>query len=657
MCAVHADRHPRQREGRPSTGQVIPTVMLADLVSGGGCVAEGSDANNPLARFSRAVLDSTHQRDVAGSSQEHELASIAGLSQPGIVAEMGPSEAAFMQAYEGGLPLQLAWEQAAASGDVAAANQISMLAAQQAQSAEMMQAEAAWRDAEHAMQIMQGESSLTVDGRTAGNLPHSTMHHLPPMHHPPMLHPHMMPPPMIPPPMMMMNARAPQALQPHTTVEPGPISRERVRELDEAHEAAWSKLAAQAAPSTAVEVVPPSTDLEAAYIETLSRAMGPGSASVQHAQQASMFATEGQQQTEAFGNSFEQMEKVWRELSLSEREAGAIDGGSTVDLDSIWETLRGGDYDASAWASAWESAISTDTTTDAPYRFHEQNAYDGGSDLLARGTALFERGELREAVLALEAAIKADPENTVAWQTLGQAHADADDDGQAIACLRRAVEADPHNLDALLALGVSYTNELDQTRALHHLQLWLESHPDFAELSADGVDAATVGGPFALQRRVTDLFLRAVKLAPENADLHAVLGVLYNLSRSYPDAIGAFEAALRLRPADYSLWNKLGATQANAMSCTEALPCYIKALQLKPQYVRALSNLGISYGNVNDYTSAAQCYLKALSLNPEATHVWGYLTMTFTSMGRPDLVDKAAAADHTAFAADFDFQD
>ena len=91
------------------------------------------------------------------------------------------------------------------------------------------------------------------------------------------------------------------------------------------------------------------------------------------------------------------------------------------------------------------------------------------------------------------------------------------------------------------------------------------------------------------------------------------------------------------------------------MNCEAAVPCYVHALELKPEYVRALSNLGISYGNMKSYEAAASCYLKALSLNPDARHIWSYLTMTFTSMNRADLVEKATHADHSLFRSDFDF--
>ena len=398
----------------------------------------------------------------------------------------------------------------------------------------------------------------------------------------------------------------------------------------------------------------------------------------------------------------EGMMQAWHEAL---REDGIE--SSLPEMEALWAALKGGEH--GGFEAAWDPSLLEAGYDD--YAFAPVNPFVGKEvpgGLLALGTELFARGELSQAVLALEAAVQRSPDDSIAWQTLGQAHADSDEDSRAIGCLRRAVSSDPHNLEALLALGVSYTNELDQSRALHHLQHWLESHPDFASLGL-AVEPAAKANPFRLQQQaprqhghrmgtawaprggtawarwrctacalharcmctacalhvhcmctaytlqVTDNFARAVTHAPANADLHAVLGVLYNLSRDYPAAVAAFEAALQLRPTDYSLWNKLGATQANSMECAKALPCYVNALELKPQYVRALSNLGISYSNMMSYDAAGSCYLKALSLNPEAKHIWSYLGMTLTSMGRPDLVDKVVGQNVEAFRGDFDF--
>lgn len=74
--------------------------------------------------------------------------------------------------------------------------------------------------------------------------------------------------------------------------------------------------------------------------------------------------------------------------------------------------------------------------------------------------------------------------------------------------------------------------------------------------------------------QVVRLFNDAAQMSPEDADVHIVLGVLYNLSREYDKAIASFQTALKLKPRDYSLWNKLGATQANSVQSADAILAY-----------------------------------------------------------------------------------
>lgn len=91
---------------------------------------------------------------------------------------------------------------------------------------------------------------------------------------------------------------------------------------------------------------------------------------------------------------------------------------------------------------------------------------------------------ITESILALEAEVHRNPQNSKAWQYLGQAHAENDKDTQAITCLARAVEVDPQNLEALAALAVSYTNDFNREKALDVLETWLQRHPDYNAIPA-----------------------------------------------------------------------------------------------------------------------------------------------------------------------------
>lgn len=299
-----------------------------------------------------------------------------------------------------------------------------------------------------------------------------------------------------------------------------------------------------------------------------------------------------------------------------------------------------GDSSADAWANAYDEYLNEQVAakqqSDASrgvYVFSDMNPYVGHPNPLKEGQDLFRKGLLSEAVLALEAEVLKNPDNAEGWRLLGIAHAENDDDQQAIAAMMRAQEADPTNLEVLLALGVSHTNELEQAAALKYLYGWLRNHPKYGTLTTPELAESLYYAD------VARLFNEAAQISPDDADVHIVLGVLYNLSREYDKAIASFQTALKLKPQDYSLWNKLGATQANSVRSADAILAYQQALDLKPNYVRAWANMGISYANQGMYEQSIRYYVRALAMNPKADNAWQYLRISLSCASRNDMLE------------------
>ncbi|KAL9998864.1 putative tetratricopeptide-like helical domain superfamily [Helianthus debilis subsp. tardiflorus] len=298
-----------------------------------------------------------------------------------------------------------------------------------------------------------------------------------------------------------------------------------------------------------------------------------------------------------------------------------------------------GDDTAENWASAYDEYVNEQTvlkqksdSSRGVYVFSDLNPYVGHPEPLKEGQELFRKGLLSEAVLALEAEVLKNPDNAEGWRLLGVAHAENDDDQQAIASMMRAHEADPTNLEVLLALGVSHTNELEQQAALKYLYSWLRNHPVYGKIAPPELSDSLYYAD------VARTFNEAAQMSPEDADVHIVLGVLYNLSREYDRAIESFQTALKLKPRDYSLWNKLGATQANSVQSADAIYAYQHALDLKPNYVRAWANMGISYANQGMYEDSIRYYVRALAMNPKADNAWQYLRISLSCASREDMM-------------------
>jgi len=325
----------------------------------------------------------------------------------------------------------------------------------------------------------------------------------------------------------------------------------------------------------------------------------------------------------------------------------------------------------------------------------EENTYDADSEALKKGIQLFNQGNLTEAIAALEAAVRQNPKNPLAWTKLGIAQAENDQDSLAIKALKKGIEtatlggaglaghagggttastagtgeagtgAAPDAtgvlLEAYLSLAVSYTNEFLPKNTVEALWNWLVNNPNYNQFMKTNSISLVENDPDENQRRMESLLISVAKQAPPNQldpNIHAALGLLYNLTFEYDKAIACFKAALTQRPEDYQLWNKLGATTANCPQgrerADEAIDAYFRALSKKPSYTRARSNLGISYMAIGDYAEAAKCFLGALTIN-NSYHLWDNLRTALNSLGRHDLVVLCMKKDPELFRKFFDF--
>ncbi|KEG07961.1 putative peroxisome targeting signal 1 receptor [Trypanosoma grayi] len=320
------------------------------------------------------------------------------------------------------------------------------------------------------------------------------------------------------------------------------------------------------------------------------------------------------------------------------------------------------------------------------YPFEPNNPYLYHDNPMEEGREMLQLANLAEAALAFEAVCQKEPNSLEGWRLLGTTQAENEKDGLAIIALNNARRVDPKDTAVHAALAVSHTNEHNVQAALQSLRAWLLSHPQYEQLGSvnlqdgaapteaisDDMDVADEEFFFAAPSEYRDcrtLLNAAVEMNPGDAQLHASLGVLHNLSHRYEMAAANFRRAVELRPDGAELWNKLGATLANGNKPEEALVAYNRALDINPGYVRAMYNMAVSYSNMQQYAAAAKQITRAIAVQAGGTNpqgdssrqatrgLWDLLRMSLNLMERPDLVEASWQQDVAPFLKEFGMED
>lgn len=295
------------------------------------------------------------------------------------------------------------------------------------------------------------------------------------------------------------------------------------------------------------------------------------------------------------------------------------------------------------------------------YQFEEKNEFLNNPKAYEIGCRLMEGGaKLSEAALAFEAAVQDNAKHVDAWLKLGQVQIQNEKELQGITALENCLLLDNRNQTALMSLAISYVNEGYDNAAFKTFENWIETkYPEIVSKARMENPNDTSDDRYSLNKRITNLFLKAAQLSPSgvniDADVQTGLGVLFYSMEEYDKTLDCFQAAIRCNPNDALSWNRLGASYANSNRPEQAIEAYSKALQLNPNFVRARYNLGVSFINMGMYNDAVDHLLTGLSMHEvedpdngqmlvgdteQSSNLIETLKRAFLAMDRRDLIDK-----------------
>jgi len=155
------------------------------------------------------------------------------------------------------------------------------------------------------------------------------------------------------------------------------------------------------------------------------------------------------------------------------------------------------------------------------------------------------RGRTEEAIGWYEQALRVEPQNGSARNSLAVALLEENRIDDAVAQLREALRVDPANRNARYNLARALTARGDLDAAAGEYRAFLKQTPD------DGAAQKELASVLLAEHRYDDAlvsFAAAARLKPDDADVQTNLGGLLAMHGRLPEAIAAFERALRIDP-------------------------------------------------------------------------------------------------------------
>jgi len=222
-------------------------------------------------------------------------------------------------------------------------------------------------------------------------------------------------------------------------------------------------------------------------------------------------------------------------------------------------------------------------------------------------------------------AVELEPGDIAALYNLGALYGEQlGQDLQAEKCFLKVLEIDADHIASHFKLATLYERkEATYGKAQHHYQQILLSHPK--DLTALRCLAYLYYEKMARYEDARQVFVEAISVAPEDADLHYRFGCLLWYDLSEGDlGISHLQRATQLAPDIELGWASLGeAIAATSGDYESAEECFLKALELEPDYFWVHAHYGVMLTEeMGRHDDAAKHLQMAVEIEPD--YAWGW---------------------------------
>jgi tetratricopeptide (TPR) repeat protein len=237
-----------------------------------------------------------------------------------------------------------------------------------------------------------------------------------------------------------------------------------------------------------------------------------------------------------------------------------------------------------------------------------------GGVLLVLGIATWQRVWVYESEETLWTdELSKNPDCWVGYYDLGHALFQKGQVEEAMALYEKAVEINPRFAKAHNNLGLALFQQGEIDEAMVHYRKALEINPDFAE-------ARNNFGLALLQEKQPDeamtQFQQSLEINPGNAEAHINLGIALAQEGRSDEAILHFQKAVEISPKNARAYNNLGIALFQKGQVDEAILNYEKALKINPDDIAAHTNFGRALLQKGEADAAVIQFQEVLRLNP-----------------------------------------